>query len=255
MILSRTGRGDRLRRHFHRNDERLLELAFAVGTLRDGSGFEPLFDQVAGTAIGALLLNGLAPGHEVAFGIAVAAEERLALLGTPLHHFAFRAIGAGNTDGLLLDVLAFRIRAAGREFAEAPVLQHQIAAALRALLVKRRIRFLLRPADLLGGFAIRVSGAGIKLSEAALLQHHHAPAIFAILFGILLSQPFGAGWIGRKLARVGALRVPGASDKFSELAPLDHHRFAALFAGLAGGLLHALDVGHVAFGVFQVFLE
>ena len=38
-------------------------------------------------------------------------------------------------------------------------------------------------------------------------------------------------------------------------APLDHHRLAALVAYEIGRLLHALDVGHVPLGVFQVLLE
>src|SRR5580704_12934534 len=98
-----------LRRYFHRLLERLLKLAFPVRTLRHRSRLQPLLDQVARPAIRALLLNRLAPRHEVAIGIAVAAEECIALLGPSLHHFAFRAVGAGNADGLLLDVFAFGI--------------------------------------------------------------------------------------------------------------------------------------------------
>ena len=43
--------------------------------------------------------------------------------------------------------------------------------------------------------------------------------------------------------------------KLAVAAPLDDHGLAALLANLVGRLLHALDVGHVALGVFQVFLE
>ena len=39
------------------------------------------------------------------------------------------------------------------------------------------------------------------------------------------------------------------------LAPLNHQGFAALLAGQVGGLLHPLDVGHMLFGVLQIFVE
>ena len=55
--------------------------------------------------------------------------------------------------------LAF-IADARRELAEAPVLQHQIVAALCPSLLA---------AELLGGLRIRVSGTGVELAEAAFL--------------------------------------------------------------------------------------
>src|ERR1700722_18147679 len=198
--LPKTQRG--LRRNFDRHHQRLFELTLAVGTLRHRSRFEPLLNQVAGPAIRALLLDRLAPRHEIAVGIPVATEESLALLRPPLHHFAFRAVGAGNADGLLLHVFAFRIRAARRELAESPVLQHQIVAALRALSFQRPVRLLLRPADLLRRLTIRITRAGVKLPEASLLEHHLAAAILAVFLSILLAQAFGASRIGRQLARV-----------------------------------------------------
>src|ERR1700686_5452353 len=151
-------RWSRLRGHFHRR-QRPLILALAVGALRHPSGFEPLLDQVARSAIRTLLGDGFAPRHEVAFRIPAAAIEGFATFGAPLHHFALRAIRTGHADSLLLDEFALRIIAARRELAEAPVLHHQIVAALRALLIQWHVRLLLFCADLLGGLAVRISGA------------------------------------------------------------------------------------------------
>src|SRR5262249_48010345 len=133
------------------------------------AGLQPLLDQVAGAALGALFRNRLAPRNEVAVRVAAAAVKRLAALRAPLYYFAFRTVRAGNSDGLLLHVLALRLIAACGELSEAAVLQHQIVAALRAFLFQRHIGFLLLSADSLGGLAIRISGTGVELAESALL--------------------------------------------------------------------------------------
>ena len=67
-----------LRQRFGRLRRGLLVLALGVGALPDGAGLQPLLDHVGAAALGALLRHGLAPGDELAVGIAVAAVERLA---------------------------------------------------------------------------------------------------------------------------------------------------------------------------------
>src|ERR1019366_10305558 len=104
--------------------------------LPDGAGLEPLFHQVGAAALGALFRYRFGPRHELAVRIPVAAVESLALARTTLGDLAFRALRAFHPDGLLLDVLARGVVAARREFAEAAALQHQVVAALRALLVE-----------------------------------------------------------------------------------------------------------------------
>src|SRR6266852_1837083 len=81
-----------LRGGFHRR-QRTLILALAVGALRDPTGFEPFLDQVAGSTVGTLLGQRLAPSYEVALGITAATVDGLAPLRTPLHYFTLRAIG------------------------------------------------------------------------------------------------------------------------------------------------------------------
>src|SRR4029453_4634007 len=100
-------------------------------TLRD------LLDEKRRAAIGTLLRERPVPEREVAVGIVRAAEEHL-----PAARLAFDDVpavfGAEYTGGLLLDVFAGRVVAAGRELAEAPLLQHEVRLALRALLVDRK---------------------------------------------------------------------------------------------------------------------
>src|SRR6202023_3157820 len=119
---------------------------------------------------GAFLRKGFAPGDEIAFRIAAATIEGLSPLGTALHYFALRAVRARNSNGFLLGVFALRIIAAGDEFAKPSVLLRQIAAALRAFLVERHIRFFLPPSNAFGGFAVRIAGTGVERTEAALLE-------------------------------------------------------------------------------------
>src|ERR1700689_1874150 len=83
-LLTETDLVRRLRRNFHRRCQRLLELALAVRALRHRSRFQPLFDQVAGTAVGAFLLDRFSPRHEVAFRIAVTSIKCFSALGSPL---------------------------------------------------------------------------------------------------------------------------------------------------------------------------
>src|ERR1041385_3870878 len=126
-----------------------LVLAIAVGALDERAGLQPLLDHVGAAALGALLGDRLAPGDELAIGVAVAAVEGLALLGAALDDVAFAAFGTFDADQLLLDVLAGRVVAAGGEFAETAVLDHQVVAAVGALLIERLIGLLLLSAELL----------------------------------------------------------------------------------------------------------
>src|ERR1039457_4818492 len=241
----------------HRRQHGLLVLAIRVGTLQHRPGLQPLLHHVRAAALGALLLHRLAPGHEVAIRPAVAAVERLAALGAPLHHLALAALRALHADGLLLHMLARRIIAASGKLAETAGLQHHVAAAHRALLVELHIRLLLRAANGLAGLAVRVPGAGEEGAEAALLQHHGTAAVLAVFFVALLGQVYFVHiWqIDGKFARVGAIGISGASDEAAVAAPLDHQGLAALLADQVGGPFHPLDVGHVLFGVLQVFVE
>src|SRR5579885_2624255 len=208
----------------------LLVFALGVGALPHGSGLEPFFDHVGAAALRTLFGNRFAPRHEIAVGPSVAAIEGLAALGTPLHHFALAALRALDPDGLLLDVLARRVIAASGELAVAAGLEHQIVAALRALLIERLIGFLLLPADLLRGLAIGISGACQERSEPAFFQDHRPAAVLAIFFVALLGQIdfVDIRQVDRQLARVGALGIAGARDEAAVLAPLDHQALAAL---------------------------
>ncbi len=67
------------------------------------------------------------------------AEEGLAALGTPLHDFALAAGGAGDADGVLLDVLAGGVVAASRELAVPTLLDHELVATFRAFFRERHI--------------------------------------------------------------------------------------------------------------------
>src|SRR5579862_5690758 len=136
--------------------DRMLVLALVIRTLCDRSGLQPFFDQVARSALWALLVERLAPGDEVALRIAVAAVERLPALRTALHNLAFRAVRALHADRLLLDVFAVFVIAARGEFAEAAILDHQVLPASGAFFIERNVGFLLLTADLLGGFAIGI---------------------------------------------------------------------------------------------------
>ena len=145
-----------------------LVFALGVGALPEGARLDEFLDHVRAAALRALLGHGLAPGDERAIGVAVAAVERLALLGAALDDLALRALRALHADGLLLDVLAGGVVAARGELAEPAVLHDQVAVALRALLIQRHV-LRLRPADLLGGLAIRVFRTREEGAEAALL--------------------------------------------------------------------------------------
>src|ERR1035438_3347334 len=104
---------------------RLLVLAFGVRTLPHRAGLQPFLHHVRAAAFRALLRHRLAPRHEFAVGVTIAPVKRPALLRTALDDLAFAAIRALHSDGFLLDVLAGRIIAAGREFAEAPGLRSE----------------------------------------------------------------------------------------------------------------------------------
>src|ERR1035441_6253620 len=237
--------------HFGHDGGLHLVLALRVRTLPYNARLEPLLHHVGAAALGALLRHGLAPSDEGAVGVAVAAVERLALLGTALDDLALRALRALDADGFLLDVLAGGVIAARRELAEPAELQNQVALALRALLVERLI-LLLGAADLFGGLAIGVSGAGQEGAEAALLQDHGAAAVFAVFLFTLLGH-FDIRIV--RLARVGAFGVAGTGDELAVLAPLHNEGLFALGTHLAGGFFHPLDVRHVLFGVLEILVE
>ncbi len=236
--------------------KRMLVFALGVRTLRHRTCLQILLDQVAAAALRTLLGNRFAPSDEVALGVAIAAVESPAALRAALHNFALRAVRARDANGLLLNVLAFRVIAAGDKLAVASKLLHQVALALRAFLFERNI-FALLAADLFGRLAIGVTGAGEELPEAALLQNHGPAAVLAVLLLVLLADLglFAVRQIERDFAGVGALRIAGAGNEAAVLAPLDHHGLAALFADEVGRLLHPLDVGHVPRGMLQILLE
>src|SRR6185437_9081050 len=130
----------------------------------------------------------------------------LTALGTTFDHFAFAAFRAFDADGLLFDELTCRIVTAGGELAEPAGLLYQVVSALGALLIQLEIGFLLRRADLPGGFAIRIGRAGVKRSKAPLLEDHRAIAILAEFLFPLLSQIgiIQIRQVDRQLASVGA---------------------------------------------------
>src|SRR5262249_81525 len=153
--------------------------------------------------------------------------------------------------------------AAGSEFAIAAVADHQIAIALRALLIERDIGDFLALIEAASGFAIRISGAGHELAEAPALQNHHTAAIPAVFFGCAGFLHVGGIRIGQvngilfgEGAAVGIVFIVGAAGvKRSVLAPLDDQGRAAALAFLVGGLLHALDVFHVLLRIAKVLLK
>src|SRR5690606_38270491 len=77
------------------------------------------------------------PAGKPAVGITAAAVKDAAPPGAALHHLALAALGARDAD--LVEqrprVLALRVARARQELAEAPPLDHQVAAALLANLV------------------------------------------------------------------------------------------------------------------------
>src|SRR5580658_2236449 len=123
-----------LRQSLHRNQHGLLVLAIRIRTLQHRPRLQPLLHHIRTAALGTFLLHGLAPRNEVAVRPAVAAVERFAALGAPLHHFALVALRALHPDSLLLHVLARRIIPASRKLSETAGLQHHVAAAHRAFL-------------------------------------------------------------------------------------------------------------------------
>src|SRR4029078_9796348 len=206
----------------------------------------------------ALLGDGTVPQREVAVRIVGAAEEDLAAARLALDDLAavLRAEDAGR---LLLDVLAGRIAAARRELAEPALLDDQVRAALRALLVEDLVRLgggdsLLGGDDLPRRLALGIAGAGEGLADAAALDRHRLAAVLARLLERLRS--FGRGLRRLQLAGVLALGIAAAGEEETELAGLDHHRLGALVARDRRIRLHALlEIDHLLGGALQILGE
>src|SRR5437762_6766392 len=125
-----------------------------------------LLNEERRAALGALLGDRPVPQDEVAVRIIRAAEEDLSAARLPLHDLAplVAVIRACDAGGLVLDVLTFRIAAAGRELAVPPLLHDEIGSAPRTLLVEKLIG-LRRPQTALLGrnqlprrLAVRIAG-------------------------------------------------------------------------------------------------
>src|SRR5437773_3452837 len=200
-----------------------LVAAFRLRAAQHGAGLQPFLHEIWIAALGAFFRYRLAPGDEIAVRVAAAAVKSLTALGAPLDNFAFRTLRTLHSHGLLLDVLAGRVIAAGGELAETAELRHHIAAALRAFFIQRHVGLSLDASNGPGGLAIRITGAGEKLSEAALLQHHGPAAVLAVFLIALLGEIrlIDVRQIHRELPGIGALRIAGAGDEASVLAPLD----------------------------------
>src|SRR5262249_29160781 len=107
----------------------------------------------------------------------------------------------------------------------------------------------------LGGFAFRIAGASEKPAETAPLDHHRPTALFTFLVGDLFLHHHDLPIDLLEVLGVLALRVTSAGQKATHLAPLDHHRVAALFADHVGLNLLPLDVPHFHFRLGEVPLE
>src|SRR6185503_4678587 len=118
--------------------------------------------------LGARLLDGTLPQHELAVGIGRAAEERPALARAALDDLPLAArLRARDTERDGLGRLALRIARARDELAEAPMLDDHRAFAGRALLVGRLVLRPLVARQVLLVLALRVGGARDELAEAA----------------------------------------------------------------------------------------
>src|ERR1017187_1524908 len=114
--------------------DRFLILALLDRTNAERPGLAALLLHIGTPALRAFLRNRAIPRDEVAIRIIDAAVKRLALLGAPLSQLPGASrIGTRHADRLVLHVFALRVRAARRKFAEAAVLEHQLAAALGTL--------------------------------------------------------------------------------------------------------------------------
>src|ERR1017187_5040744 len=187
-------------RHF------VLVLALGIGALGHVAGFRPFFEQILGAAFRTRLREGLRPGHELTVGVTGTAVERLAAPRAPLADVALAALGALHSDGFLLDVFAGGVIAAGGEFAEAAVLQNQVVATLRALLVEGDVGLLLLAPDALGGLAVRILRTREERTKTALFEHHRASTVLAeFLFALVVEiRLVHIGQIHRQFAGIGA---------------------------------------------------
>src|SRR5262245_4345351 len=192
-----------------------------------------LLDQVRRAALRALLVDRPVPEHEIAVRIVGAAEEDLAAPRFALDDLAalVRILRAHDAGRLVLDVLALGIAGARGELAEAALLDDQVRAAARALLVENLVRLGRLQATLLGRdehsgrLALGIPGAREELPEAAAFDGHRLAAVLARLD--LFVARLRLGLLFLELARVGALGISAAGDEWSELADALEHRHAA----------------------------
>src|SRR5262245_29378776 len=116
-----------------------FEIAFLIWTCDHGAILQELFHQVFVPATRAFLGNRLVGRSEFAFRVVRAPIKRVALARALFNKFAVFAEWALHADEVLFYVFAFRITAAGGEFAVAAVADHEIPSAIRARLIERDI--------------------------------------------------------------------------------------------------------------------
>src|SRR5690606_14320037 len=148
-----------------------------------------LLGEERGTALGTRFGDRLVPEGVVALRVIGAAIEHLAATRLALHDIA-AVLGADDSCGLVLDVLAGGVPRARRELAESPLLEHEVLAAHRAEFIEDLIRLrsgntLLGRDDLPRRLALRVSRAGEEHAEPAAFGHHRLAAVLAGLLGLL----------------------------------------------------------------------
>src|SRR5256712_635076 len=219
-----------------------------------------LLDQVRRAALRAFFVDRPVPEDEVAVRIVRAAEEDLAAARLALDDLAalVAVLRTDDTGRLVLDVLALGIARARGELAEPSLLDHQIGAAARTLLVENLIGFRRFQPAVLGRdqlsrrLALGIAGAREELAEAAALDRHRLAAVLARLD--LLVTRLGIRLLLLHLARVRAVRIRAARDARPEPADALQHRRSAFVAGLAD-VDPFLEIVHFLAGSREVLLE
>ena len=192
--------------------------------------FGDLLHQIARATLRAGLVDRSVPESKLALWVLITTIENLSptrLLFDQLSPAIW--LRTGHSQGFLLDVLALRVIAAGRELSVAALLDPEVISALRAFSSVRISELAARAKtdEPLGGLAFGIS-VRRNCPEPAPLQvlgfcDFRRPLQFLNLYGTFRARPFV-----RNLTGVLAFWITRASREFSMPSPLDYHWLAAL---------------------------
>ena len=155
--------------------EGFFKLAVFVVAEAYGTGTLGCFHNCeGGIAHGTRVRQRFIPKDKITVGVVGAAIKSLAPSRLSFDNLARApALSAADACGFEFDVFAVRVIAAGRIFAEAPVLECKVFPTYGAFFFQRNIvldgRFLGGSNDLLGIAAFGIAGASHKLAESAAL--------------------------------------------------------------------------------------